>query len=103
MPTNPLVTATLRDIEKAIAAITPEIACLSEISAEEEFTLYRNRAKKQHTSITGNVVKVCCDYEAIAALLRCRLTQDNSIFGVWGIKEIHVSFKDYPIEIVYTD
>lgn len=93
MPSNSGIIA---PIEKAINAFLPEIPSLSEVSLEEDWKYFRDRAKKQKILITGNVVEIFCDYEAIAMILCDRLIQNNSVFSGWEIEEIHIFFGDRP-------
>lgn len=90
-------------IEKAIDIFLPEIPSLPEVTLEEEWAIFCDRLKKQKISITGKVIEIFCNYEAIAMILCDRLIQDNSVFLGWGIEEIHIFFGDRPPTKIYVD
>lgn len=101
MLSNNRITAPM--VEQVLNVFIPEIPSLPDISLGEEFIQFCDRAKKQKISITGNVVKIRCDYEAIAMILCDRFIQDNSVFSGWGVEEIHILFGDQPPTKVYID
>ncbi len=101
MLSNNRITAPM--VEQVLNVFIPEIPSLPDVSLQEEFMQFRDRAKKQQISIRGSVIEICCDYEAIAMILCDRFIQDNSVFLRWGVEEIHILFGDRPPTKIYVN
>ncbi|WP_055076801.1 hypothetical protein [Pseudanabaena sp. 'Roaring Creek'] len=82
-------------IESAIAVMLPKITVPSGLSLEEEFALFRNRAKPFQVELVDDVLFVYLTYQGLAWILcdrliangDCLLHYCDRVFVVFGDRE----------------